>query len=55
MAALADHREAQVSSVFHGGRVSITESGHKSHFYTVQNMEGVQGKRRQEWGGLRLL
>ena len=26
-----------------GGRISITESSHKSHIYTVQNKEGIPG------------
>ena len=35
-----------------GDRVYITKLSQKSHLYTVKNMEGVTGKRRQEMGGL---
>ena len=38
-----------------GGRVYITEFSRKSHLSTVQNMEGVPGKCRQERGWLRYL
>ena len=38
-----------------GGRASIAELIQKSHLYTVQNLEGVPVKRRQERRGLRLL